>query len=130
MTFSRIHAPVGWTMLFVFLATGAYMRHIFPEAYEADSAVRFLYRSNHVYILFSSLLNILASYLNDVPLRWPKIFNLGSLFLSLSPVVLLAAFITETSIPSPTRPLTLSGASLSLGGVLLLVLSRRNARKD
>src|SRR3989338_405065 len=61
MTFSRIHAPVGWTMLFVFLATGAYMRHIFPEAYEADSAVRFLYRSNHVYILFSSLLNILRS---------------------------------------------------------------------
>lgn len=49
----------------LFLATGLYMRHHFPASYEANETVRYLYRSNHLDILYAGLLNLAPGCLSN-----------------------------------------------------------------
>jgi len=124
---SRVHGLIGWSTLLIFLLTGAYLRWIFPEAYADDPSTRYLFRANHVYILFSSLLNILsARTLSRTPFRPAlSIMNVGSALLVLCPFFFLAAFIIETSPATPERPLTVVGAFSALIGIVLLYRATR-----
>ncbi len=124
---TRIHGLTGWSFLIVFLVTGGYLRWVFPEAYESDDAIRYVFRANHVYILFASLLNIMAAHTEirtERPL-YRRIGLAGSVLLLLAPPVLLAAFMLETSPAVPYRPLTLIGAFAALFGALFLDRARR-----
>lgn len=111
----------------VFLATGIYMRLEFPELYGDREAVRFLYRANHVYILFSGLLNIMAALIPP-PSRWSVLHRWGSLALLLSAPLFVVAFLLEPSQASPMRPVTVTAAFLALIGAGLFVLTKRGKR--
>jgi hypothetical protein len=52
----RFHLWLGGGTFAIFLGTGLYMAREFPEAYRGQDAVRYLFRANHVYILFAALL--------------------------------------------------------------------------
>ena len=114
-----VHLLIGLATLAMFLATGLYMRANFPALYNTNDAIRFLFRANHVYILFCSLIHIaLGIYVVYRDTGWQKKLQLaGSWMLFAAAPIFLAAFIYEPPQASPMRPLTLIAAFLTLGGM-------------
>ena len=49
---------MGVAGLLTFLWTGRFMLRHFPAAYREHQEIRFLYRANHLYIMFASVLNL------------------------------------------------------------------------
>lgn len=121
MNFKVVHLTAGLGTVAIFLGTGLYMRMNFPQLYEADEAIRYLFRANHVYILFSGLLNVLLGlYVSFSEHRWRQIAQKsGSFLVLLSIPFFLWAFVVEPPAASSYRPLTLIGAVLAIIGVML-----------
>jgi FtsH-binding integral membrane protein len=120
----KLHFAVGLAGVVVFLATGAYMRAGFPDLYAANEVLRYLYRSNHVYVLLASLINVaLGVHLAPVAPGWrATVSTIGSLLALVAPVVLCLAFFLEAPKPSPERVLTLLGVVALAAGIALHVL--------
>ena len=104
----------------VFLYTGWYMRSHFPAAYEGREAIRYLYRANHLYIMFSSVLNLVAGrYLVLAKVPWRRALQVGgSIALVVAMAVLIAAFFWEPQSGGVLRKATLLGCVLAFGGSL------------
>jgi hypothetical protein len=94
----RVHLAVGILMSVVFLITGQFMRHHQPPLGTLSDATRLMYRSRHIYILASGLVNLmLGIYLPRPPQGWRGIVRaVGSALLLVSPVLLLLAFVIES----------------------------------
>ena len=73
------------------------MRHHQPPLATLSDATRLMYRSRHIYILASGLVNLmLGLYLPQRPEGWRGIVrNVGSGLLLISPVLLILAFVIE-----------------------------------
>ena len=126
----EIHLTVGIATLLVFLGTGGYLRMNFPDLYAGDKTVRYLFRSRHLYILFSSLINILLGlYLNQnqSPLGARLQFG-GSLLLLAAPPLHIAAFLMEPL--SQVRLLTTVATFLSFLGTLAHVLGGYQSKRE
>jgi hypothetical protein len=127
--FRKLHFIVGLAGVVAFLATGAYMRAGFPDLYAANEVLRYLYRSNHVYVLLASLINVaLGVHLAPVARGWrATVSKIGSILALVAPVVLCLAFFLEAPKASPERVLTLLGVAALAAGIALHVLggSRR-----
>ena len=119
MNMKTLHLIMGGSAFVVFLGTGIFMGIRFPEIYGENETIRFLFRANHVYILFSSLLNVMAAFSFSMPDKPSKkiLYNMGSWLLMISSPLFLAAFIVEPLQASAMRPLTLAGAFACLQGV-------------
>ena len=120
---AKFHAIWAIGFVLVFLATGRYMRIVFPEAHQGDPTMRMLFRSAHVYILLTALLN--AAYaLNLRPLPgWRRgVQLLASVMLAAAPVVCLLAFFVEPAPARLDRPYALSGVILAAAGIGLAAL--------
>jgi hypothetical protein len=118
------HLAVGLAGVAAFLATGVYMRAGFPDLYAANEVLRYLYRSNHVYVLLASLVNVaLGVHLTPVAPGWrTTVSRLGSLLALVSPAVLCLAFFVEAPVASPERVLTLVGVIAVAAGIALHAL--------
>ena len=116
----RVHFLVGLLGVVVFLGTGVYMRSRFPALYAGDEAVRYMYRANHIYLLLSSLVNIVLGLSVAAPGRgWrARLGRTGSVLAILSPAVLCYAFFMEVPNASPERIFTAIGIFLVALGVL------------
>jgi len=101
------------------------MRIGFPELYGSNEIIRYHYRANHIYILLSSLLNIvLGCYLRQ-GVGWRKRVALaGSLLLFSAPLVLVAAFFLEAPKGTPDRLITLAGIFMVFIGTAFQAPSR------
>ena len=121
MRIRRLHWIVGLGTVFVFFGTGIYMKMSFPEVYGGNEVIRYLFRANHVYILFSGLLNVMAGLEFSSPrIAWKKAFYVaGSWLPILSSPLFLGAFIIEPLQASSMRPLTITSVFLSFVGVVL-----------
>ncbi|MCB9495314.1 MAG: hypothetical protein H6686_00305 [Fibrobacteria bacterium] len=123
-SFSTIHLVWGTIFLVVFLATGWYMKTGFPALYHGDDAVRLLYRSSHIYILLSALLNL------SLYRRRPRIFGgvrkavdaAASLLLLASSLLFLRGFVLEAATMNLHRPATFWGVVSVLSGILVKLL--------
>jgi hypothetical protein len=124
MTLRKLHFVVGLAGVAAFVVTGAYMRAGFPDLYAANEVLRYLYRSNHVYVLLASLINLaLGVHLTEVAPGWRATVSLiGSLLALASPVVLCFAFFLEAPVATPERVLTLLGVIAVAAGIALHVL--------
>jgi hypothetical protein len=93
----RLHLAIGGLALILFLVTGQLMRHHVPPMSALGDGVRLLYRSRHIYLLASALVNLmLGLYLQFQSARWRRALQLsGSVFLAASPVLLALAFLEE-----------------------------------
>lgn len=118
------HRLIGFLFVAVFLGTGVYMRVWFPEAYENDPGMRMMFRSAHVYILLSALLNLLVgAHLQQCVIRRRRILqNLGSCFLFAVPALFTAAFFLEPAPKKLGRPIVLCGLVLAVTGSVLHTL--------
>lgn len=124
MQLRRPHLIVGLAGVAAFLVTGAYMRAGFPDLYASNEVLRYLYRSNHVYILLASLVNVaLGVHLTPAVPGWRAgVSLLGSLLALAAPVVLCLAFFVEAPVPTPERVLTLIGVVAVTAGIAMHVL--------
>ena len=122
----KLHFGVGVTGVVIFLATGQVMeRHTPPPGALGESA-RLLYRSRHIYILGSALVNLMVG-LNSLPHSTPwrvRAQAFGSVLLMASPAALTTAFFQETQ-AGFQREMWWSSAGLYLlfGGALSHLLT-------
>jgi hypothetical protein len=93
----KLHLAVGVLTVMAFLITGQLMRHHVPAMRTLEDGERLLFRSRHVYILASGLVNLmLGLYLQRWAGAWRTAFQIiGSILLIAAPVLLLLAFHAE-----------------------------------
>ena len=93
----RIHLIVGLLGVIAFLLTGQFMKHHHPRMEELSADVRMMYVSRHIYLLGTSLVNVvLGLYLEVHPRGWRRVLqHIGSVVILLSPLLLLIAFFAE-----------------------------------
>lgn len=123
--FKFFHLFIGLFFLLVFLGTGVYMSTNFPELYGNSEEIRMMYRSTHIYILMSSLVNIaIANYCIS-----PSVNKLGiwfskfaSFLIMITPLIFFTAFVTEPPSYLVDRPFSFYGVLFLLIGVLLHTL--------
>lgn len=128
-----LHLWLGLAAFAVFLYTGIYMRMHFPEAYRGREIVRYLFRANHIYILFAALLNLtLGFYLSDAGARGTRTLQMvASLLVAVAAPLLVYAFFIEPPKAPPVRSITLLGVVCAVGGTGLhgvVELQRRRKR--
>lgn len=115
-----LHLTVGIVGVVGFLLTGQYMEHAHDHLRGMDDARRLLFRSTHIYLLFSSLVN-LALGLHLRPVRgwrwWLR--TPGSLLVLSTPFFATAGFFTEPWLTNLERPCTKLTTYLCFAGMLL-----------
>jgi hypothetical protein len=126
MSLRTLHHAAGALYIVVFLATGAWMRSHFPDAFQGDPGMRMMFRSAHLYILLSALINLVAgAHLRLRPVRWRGILQgVGSGFLLAAPAFFTGAFFWEPAPLKLDRPFVLAGAILALTGAVLHAAAR------
>jgi hypothetical protein len=123
------HLWLGWGTFAIFLGTGLYMAREFPEAYRGHDAVRYLYRGNHVYILFAALLNLTLGFRPFDAGEGRRLQTIASVLVAAAVPLLVSAFFVEPPKASPERPLTLFGIVAAAAGTGLHGLAARPGRR-
>lgn len=105
----------------------------FPEINQDDYGMRMMFRSAHVYILMSALVNlVMGCYLKlqDQPAaRRVQLF--GSLLVLITPAIFLVAFFVEPAVGRVDRPIVLAGvAALGIGVILQPFVVLQTPRDD
>jgi hypothetical protein len=92
--------------------------------YMADGP-RMLYRTRHIFILMSGLLHLgIGSYFKYRLQTWRRVFQiLGSVFITIAPVIFTIAFFLEPNMQNLETPLSLVGMILIAVGALLHLVS-------
>jgi len=115
----------GILLFVIFLGTGVYMRFYFgPENIDALTE-RMQIRSNHIYILYISFLNILAYnfILSDQKRIHQLLDFIFRILLIISGFLALLAFVYEHNGEVDFRPFTFFAVLLSLLGILVVLTS-------
>jgi hypothetical protein len=94
---ATIHRAVGLATLVLFAVTGQIMDRLDLDHMAVDSAVRLLYRSRHIYLLFAGLVNLAVGMRFVLPVTGvgSRAGLVGSLLMLISPVPLAVAFFVE-----------------------------------
>jgi len=100
-----------------------------------DDTLRMLYRSTHIYLLLSAVINtVMGLYLRPADSTWRRAAQLlGSVALLAGPPLFLAGFCTEPYLSGLARPWSRPAIYLALGGAvfhLLAALPKRWPRDD
>jgi hypothetical protein len=116
-----IHRYYGLIIIVVFLGTGQFMRHHHPPMSDLADSMRVLFRSAHIYLLMSGLLNFAFGTSNiqkeDIGSR------IGSILLFIAPTLILAGFFLESPLTEIDRPITAWGIYLVFAGSLIRSLA-------
>lgn len=104
-----------------FLATGLYMDRFHGHLRGYDDAVRMLFRSTHVYLLLSAVVNVVFGlHLRPAESRPRRALQaLGSAALLAGPPLFLAGFCTEPYLSGLERPWSRIAIYLALAGAAL-----------
>ena len=119
------HLIFGITVVIVFVLTGQYMDRYLQHLEYTPDLQRMLYRSRHIYILLSGLLNLgIGTYFDYGPRRWRRVLQvIGSLLIVTATVLFILAFIYEPPRASLNTPLSGRAMYLILDGTLLHVIA-------
>ncbi len=119
------HIMFGVAVFIVFLLTGQYMDRYFHHLVGMPDGPRLLYRTRHIFILFSGLLNVgIGAYLVQRPERWQRILQLlGSILITLASLLLILAFFCDTTRGDLRAPLSHWGIYAIAVGTLFHLFS-------
>lgn len=124
----RFHLIFGLAMLVAFLLTGQYMDRFHEHLRNMADGPRMLYRTRHIFILFSGLLHLgIGTYFRyrlDARRRISQI--VGSLLATVASVLFIIAFFYEPHLTHLYAPLSKAGVIMIAIGVLLHALSGVN----
>ena len=128
----QLHLAVGIGGLIAFIFTGQYMDRALDHLTGMRDLPRMMYRSAHIYLLFSALLNLmLGFYLVEAAgrsRRWLR--RAGSVPVLLAPPLLLLAFFNEPGLSSFERPYARLAIYGCLLGVVLHTVTRIGGRTE
>lgn len=124
MKLKNLHLLIGLTGVVAFVLSGQYMQWLHNSLQSMSDGPRLFFRSTHIYLMWSSLLNVLLGcYFTKIDSKWlGKAQILASIALLLGPIFLAISFIYEQHNPELTRPIAHSAIFLSFGAVLLQLL--------
>lgn len=111
--------------MLAFLLTGQYMDKFHNHLVGMPDGPRLLYRTRHIFILLSGLLNLgMGAYFTARSETWRRTMQLlGSLLIFVAPVLFLIAFFYEPNLTDLHTPLSHWGTYTIATGVLLHVIS-------
>ena len=98
----------------------------FPGLYNDSPEVRMMFRANHLYILFSAMIN-LSLALNKIDSSGNVMrlaVRISSALVILGGILLAAAFFIEPASANWNRPLTFYGVVFHLIGILIIVINK------
>ena len=127
----KTHAVIGALGLVTFLLTGQYMDLRYDHLHGMESQPRLLFRSAHIYLLFSSLLNLMLGVYGRMAHQGlqRQLQRLGSILIAVGPPLFVLAFVKEPWLQDLTRPFARPGIYAAAAGVLLHVAGAwRNPR--
>lgn len=114
------HLVVGIVGLILFLLSGQYMDLVHDHLRGMPDGPRLLFRSTHIFLLWSSLLNLLLGcYLTSTApafLRYVRV--IGSYALLVGPPLLAASFLVESQTETLVRPIARVAIYLALAGAI------------
>jgi len=121
----RFHIIFGLIVVVVFLLTGQYMDRYHQHLMYMADGPRMLYRTRHIFILMSGLLHLgIGSYFKYRLQTWRRVLQiLGSLLITIAPVLFTVAFFREPNMQHLETPLSLVGMILIAVGALLHLVS-------
>jgi hypothetical protein len=121
----KVHLIFGTVVVVFFLLTGLYMYHYYHGMAGVPDAPRLLFRTRHIFILLSGLLNLtIGAYFSYRIQPWRRTAQLlGSLLVIVAPVLFAMAFFYEPGLTDLHVPLSLWGTFTVTGGTILHVLS-------
>ena len=121
----RFHLIFGLAMLVTFLLTGQYMDRFHEHLRNMADGPRMLYRTRHIFILFSGLLHLgIGTYFRyrlDAQRRILQI--VGSLLATVASVLFIIAFFYEPHLTHLYAPLSKAGVIMIAIGALLHAVS-------
>jgi len=119
----RYHFYFGIAVVIVFLLTGQYMEYV--HNHTLPDAPRLLYRSRHIYLLLSGLINLsIGTYLTYRPAGWRRTIQvIGSVLLTIGPGLLLIGFFREPARGPEQTIVAAFGIYVTALGTLLHVIS-------
>ena len=119
------HIIFGIAIVITFLLTGQYMDRYLNHLYTTPDFERMFYRSRHIYILLSGLLNIgIGAYFSYRVGRLRIALQLlGSLMIVIASVLFVVAFFYEPPKASFYTPFSRQALYLTLNGTLLHLIS-------
>jgi magnesium-transporting ATPase (P-type) len=117
----RLHLLFGILLFVVFVLTGQYMDKFLNHLHGMADGPRMLYRSRHIYILLSALINIgLGTYFSYQTETWRRALQiLGSFLVVLASAVVIVAFFYEPQLGTLQTPITGRVMYALAGGTLL-----------
>ncbi len=121
----KVHLIFGALVLAAFLLTGQYMDRYHEHLSGMPDGPRLLYRTRHIFILLSGLVNLaLGAYFTELARRDGRVIQmLGSALTLAAPLLFIAAFFYEPGLKDLHTPLTHWGTYTLAGGVALHLLS-------
>lgn len=85
MNLSRAHGMIGFAGLIAFVLTGQYMDRWHDHLRGTDDVRRLAFRSTHIYLLFTSLLNMALRLANGAGFGWRRrVAKVGSMLILLA----------------------------------------------
>lgn len=127
----RLHLALGLLTLLAFALTGQYMDRYYGHLHGMEPAPRLLFRSAHIYVLFSGLLNCAVGMIGlPPPELWRRVLSvIGSLILFTTPVLFLLAFFKEPWLQEMARPYARPAIYGSAAAVLLHLAARLSSER-
>jgi hypothetical protein len=121
----KIHLIFGALVVLAFLLTGQYMDKYHNHLHGMPDGPRLLYRTRHIFILLSGLLNLgMGVYFTYRSETWRRTMQLlGSLLIFAASFLFLIAFFYEPNLADLYTPLSHWGTYTIATGVLLHVIS-------
>lgn len=126
----KVHLIFGVAVVITFLLTGQYMDKHFNHLRGMADAPRLLYRTRHIFILLSGLLNLgIGAYFTYRIGTWQRAIQLlGSILIFTASILFVIGFFYEPNLSNLRTPLSHYGAYAIAAGAVLHVISGVNAR--
>jgi hypothetical protein len=121
----KVHLAFGAVVILTFLLTGQYMDRVHNHLEGMPDGPRMLYRTRHIFILLSGLLNLgVGTYLRARLDLWRRVCQwFGSTMIMVASALFVAGFFYEPTLSDLETPLSHWGTYVIVAGVLLHIIS-------
>jgi hypothetical protein len=128
-TLKPIHLLVGIFGIVVFVLTGQYMEIFLRGMMDMPDGPRLLYRTSHLYLMWSSLVNLLVGvYFVTASTKTARFMQFAaSVLLLAGPPLIIAGFFLESPNNNLDRPFCGWANYFAIAGVIVHVFASRRA---
>jgi hypothetical protein len=125
----QFHLGLGIAGIVIFVLTGQYMAIFLHGLTDLPDGPRLLYRTSHLYLMWSSLVNLIVGvYFIVAATRSARIMQcIASAFIFAGPPLIIAGFFLESPANNIDRPFCGWANYFALAGVILHLFASRSS---